>query len=124
MYGSPLSQVSGFPAEHQTAARYSDPIGQDLSRLARDAEELLQEYGHSGALQDSVLHAIGQGLERLRLHGTLQALARDLEERAAVISRLSNGLADDQSSSAVDRIGAEAQRQVSEVRDIVNGVSA
>ncbi|MFD4949168.1 hypothetical protein ACFWNT_43455 [Streptomyces sp. NPDC058409] len=124
MNGSPLTQVSDFPAEHQTAARHSDPIGRDISRLARDVEELVQEYGHSGALQDSVLHAIGQGLEHLRLHGTLQALARDLEDRAAVVSRLSNDLAGDQSSRAVDRVGAEVHRQVDEVRNIVNSVRA
>ncbi|MFE4335377.1 hypothetical protein ACFRQM_40030 [Streptomyces sp. NPDC056831] len=125
MNSSPLTQMAAkFSAEHQVAARHHDPIGQEIGQVERDIEELLQEYGHSGALQDSVLHAIGQGLERLRLHGTLQALARDLEDRAAVISRLSESLAGDHSSSALDRVGVEVQRQVGEVRDIVNSVHA
>ncbi|WP_424863038.1 hypothetical protein [Streptomyces sp. MMS24-I29] len=122
MNASPLTPE--FSAEHQVSARHSDPIGQEISAVARDIEELSQEYGHSGALLDSVLHGIGQGLERLRIHGVIQALSKDLEERAAVISRLSASLAGDRSPRAVDRVGVELQRQVEEVRDIVNGVPA
>ncbi|MFJ2420173.1 hypothetical protein [Streptomyces brevispora] len=114
--------MAEFSAEHQAAARHSDPIGREISAVARDVEELLQEYGHSGALLDSRLHGIGQGVERLRLHGTIQALSKDLEERADQISRLSDSLAGDHSSRAVDRVGADLQRQAEEVRDIVNGL--
>ncbi|MFJ5725830.1 hypothetical protein [Streptomyces sp. NPDC093149] len=125
MNSSRLMQMAAkFPAEHQVAARHHDPIGQEISRVAQDIEELLQEYGHSGALQDSVLHAIGRGLERLRLHGTIQALSRDLAERVAEIDRLSDSLAGDHGAGALDRIGSEVRRQTEEVADIVRNVAA
>ncbi|MEU0214063.1 hypothetical protein ABZ281_02705 [Streptomyces sp. NPDC006265] len=119
-----LIKTPAFLAEHEAVNRLEGPVGQEITRVMSDMEQLISEFTDRGAVDSHSIHQVRAGLDRLEKFGELFALRDDLAERAREVGRLVDFLGDDQGPNAVLRVQSRVEFQMAQVRDLADNAGA